>query len=244
MKDRIFYYTTGLLHGEETVELGIDHVGDLLEVLGTITKLAVVAIDDDELSLVTLDPLLVATGESLEVVEAHGLLVLTATLLNLCHQGGNGGADVDHEVGQLDERHHEVEEVAIVVEVAVAHHALSVEIGCKDTGILEDGAVLDDGVGTLGNLDHLLEALVEEVDLQVERPPLHVGIEVLQVGVVVYGFESGGPSVTVGQHFGQRGLTTANVSCYCDMHTFESPQSGVWGLNKRLSDLIYNRFLL
>ena len=88
----------------------------------------------------------------------------------------------------------------------------------KDTGILKDGTVLNNGLLGMGNLYHLFETLVQEVNLKVERPTFHVGIEVLQIRVIVNGFEPGGPSVTMGQHLGQRGLATTNVSCYCDVH--------------------------
>jgi len=108
-----------LSHGEESVELGVYLIADLLQVGRVVAKLDIVSVDNDEVALVLCYPLLVALVQPFEVVEAYGLLVVAPALLYLRHEGGYGGTDVDHEVGELDERHHQVEEVGIVVEVSV-----------------------------------------------------------------------------------------------------------------------------
>jgi O-acetyl-ADP-ribose deacetylase (regulator of RNase III) len=82
-------------------------------------------------------------------------------------------------------------------------------------------AVLNDDILRLGNLYHFLETFIQEIHLQVKRPARHVGIEVGQIGVVVDGFETRRPSVTMRQEFGKCGLATAYVSSYCDMHNDE-----------------------
>ena len=46
-------------HREQTVELGVDHVGHLLQVIGIVAELTGVAVDDDELALIAIDPLLI-----------------------------------------------------------------------------------------------------------------------------------------------------------------------------------------
>ena len=223
-----------LFHGEQAEEFGVDHVGDALEVGLRVAELGGVAVHDDEVALVGADPVLVAFVEALEVVEADGLLVFAAALLYLLDEVGYGGADVNHEVGQFDERHHQVEEVGIVLEVAVAHQSLSVQVGREDACVLEDGAVLDEGVFRLRYLDHLLEAAVEEVDLQVERPAGHIGVEVGQVGVVLYRLETGRPAVVVGEHLGERGLTATDVSGNSNVH-------GVGGLfGEQVEELMVN----
>ena len=92
------------------------------------------------------------------------------------------------------------------------------EVRGEDAGVLVDGAVLDDDVLLLGDLHHVLETLVQEVDLQVEGPPLHVFVEVGEVGVEVDGLELRGPPVVGGEHLGQRGLSAADISGDGDMH--------------------------
>ena len=77
------------LHGKQAIEFCINHVGHLLEMLRIVAKLTVVAIDNDELPLIRLNPVLVATAQALQLVQAHGLLIFTATLLYLSHQRRN-----------------------------------------------------------------------------------------------------------------------------------------------------------
>ena len=54
--------------------------------------------------------------------------------------------------------------------------------------------------------------------MKVERPPLHVGIEVVEIRIVVYGLETWGPMESFCQHSGERCLAAADVSCDCDVH--------------------------
>ena len=44
--------------------------------------------------------------------------IFTATLLDLRNEVGNGGAKIDQQVGQAHQRHHTVEKVGVVFEVA------------------------------------------------------------------------------------------------------------------------------
>ena len=157
-----------LYAAKQTEEVGIDVVGDLEEVGGILLEVASVAVDDYEVALVVLDPVLVSTIEAGEIVERHGLLIVASALMDVVDEVGQGTADVDHQVGEACEGNHGVEEVAVIVEVAVGHHTHVVEVGCEDTRILEDGAVLDNGFLGLRNLDHFLETLGEEVDLDIE----------------------------------------------------------------------------
>ena len=47
------------LHREQTVELGINHVRHRLQLLWTIAELTGVSVNDDELSLIAANPLLI-----------------------------------------------------------------------------------------------------------------------------------------------------------------------------------------
>ena len=208
----------GCLKGEETEELGIDMIGDPTEVLGVVAKLDMVAINDEQVALVVLDPVLVLVVKSLEVVELDLLLIAAGTLLDLRHERRHGGTHIDEQVGHLDERGHEVEQVLIVVEVAIGHESLVVEVGRKDAGILVNSTILDDVLVGLVDLHNVLEALVEEIDLEVERPACHVGIEIRQIRIVLHALEARLPAIMFGQHVGQRCLTTADITCYCNMH--------------------------
>ena len=72
------------------------------------------------------------------------------------------------------------------------------QVGCEYFGIFIDGPVLNDrGISTL-YLGHLLEPAVEEIDLQIKGPALHILIEIIQIGIVVYVFVLGFPAVVFG----------------------------------------------
>ena len=75
---------------EESVEFCVDHIGDFLEVLRVAFKLCGVSVDDDEVALVVLDPLFVAVVESLQVVDAYGLLVVASAFGDLCDEVWDG----------------------------------------------------------------------------------------------------------------------------------------------------------
>ena len=203
---------------EKSVEFGVDHVGYLLEVLRPVAELDLVGVDDQELPRVVGYPLLVFLVEPGQVVDAYGLLIVAAALLDLGDEVGDGGPEVDQQVGIAHERHHEVEEVGVVLEVPAAHQAHVVEVGGEDAGVLVDGAVLHYDFLRVRYLHHVLEPLVQEIDLEVERPPRHVLIEVGEVGVEVYRFILGRPAVMRGQKPGQGRLAAAYISCYRYVH--------------------------
>ena len=73
------------IHGEQAVELGIDHVGEMLESVDVTLEFHLVSVDDDEVPLVGLNPFLVAVVETLEVVDANASFKVAAALLYLFH---------------------------------------------------------------------------------------------------------------------------------------------------------------
>ena len=131
---------------EQTVELGVDLVGDGGEVFGTVLVVEVVGFDDEDFAFVVGDPLLVAVVEVAEVLDADAFLVLAAALLDLCHQGRDGGLEVDQQVWLADHGHHQVEELHVGVEVPVGKISHGLVVGHEDMHTLKDGPVLDDHV--------------------------------------------------------------------------------------------------
>ena len=123
------------------------------------------------MALVILDPVLILFVETCQIIDANALLVLATAFLNLGNEVRNRGAQVDEQVRIADKGHHQVEEVGIILEVSCGHQAHVVKIGGENPGIFVDGAVLNDDIVGLGDVHHILESLVEEVNLEVERPP-------------------------------------------------------------------------
>ena len=131
---------------EEAKQFCVYQVGNLSEVFGIIGKFQVVAIHDDEAALVALNPLFVTVVQTLQVVDADAFLKISSALLDVLHEGWDAALDVDHQVGEFHQTDHQVEEVGVVGEIPVAHHTDVVKVGCEDAGILEDGAVLHNGL--------------------------------------------------------------------------------------------------
>ena len=92
------------------------------------------------------------------------------------------------------------------------------EVGGEDAGVLVDSPVLDDDIAAPGNVHHVLEPLVQEIYLEIERPALHVGVKISQIWVEINGLEFRGPAVMGCQHLGKGGLATAYVACYRYVH--------------------------
>ena len=126
--------------------------------------------------------------------------------------------EIDEQVGQFDHLHHHVEQVHVGVEIALGKIAHRHVVGHEHIDALEDGAVLDDGLGTAGDLHHVLETLGEEVHLEVERPALDVLVIVFEEGIVGHGLVFRGPSIVLGEHAGEGGLAAADVAGDSDMH--------------------------
>jgi hypothetical protein len=56
------------------------------------------------------------------------------------------------------------------------------------------------------NGTYLLEAAIEEVNLQMERPRVHIGVKIFQIGVVINTFEFGPPAEMLREHAREAGF--------------------------------------
>ena len=138
---------------------------------------------------------------------------------------GHRGAEVDHQIGVFDDVEHRLEEFHIGLEIAVGEVAHGVVVGGEDIDALVDGAVLDDGVLGLGDVEQVAKSLLEKVNLKGERPAGDVGVIVFEIGVVIDGFETRFPAVVTGEKVGERCLAATHISCDGDMHCFEELRS-------------------
>lgn len=204
---------------EKSEEFAVYTVGDSREVSWVVKEIGVVFVDDDEASgVVVEDEAFVGFVEPFQIVEMNTLLIVASTLLDVAHQMGYRGAQVYHKVGLVRQGYHELEELHVGVEVAVGHIALGVVVGGKYIDALKDGAILYDGrIGAL-ELEHIAEALFEEIDFHRERPSSDVLVVVFEIRVVGHGLKLRCPAIMVGQHLCQCGLATAYVACYNDVH--------------------------
>ena len=183
------------------------------QVFRVVDKIHVIGIDDQQSPLLIIsDPVFVALVEPFEVVQAHIALVVAAAVLNVGHQGRNAGPKVDEQVGRLDLGGHGLEKLEVVLKIAGRHQPHVVQVGGEDVGILVDGSVLHDRPVSVEDFEHLLVAAVEEENLEVKRPALHIVVEVTQVGVVVGRFVVDIPTEVLTQLFGEGGFTGADIA--------------------------------
>lgn len=78
--------------------------------------------------------------------------------------------------------------------------------------ILIDGPVLDDGFRGFGNQLLVTESMRQEIDLEMERPPMHVSVEIGQIRIVFHGFEVRFPMVSFGEKSCERGFPGSDIS--------------------------------
>ncbi len=173
------------------------------------------------MAVVAGNPLFVALVQAREVVDSDAAFIFPAPLLDLGHKIRDGGFKVDEQVGLADQRHHQVEEVRVVLEIPCAHKAHVVKVRGEDAGVLVDCPVLDDDIAAPGDVHDILEPLVQEINLKIERPTLHVGVEIGKIRVEVNRFELGRPAVMGRQHLCQGGLAAAYVACYRNVHILD-----------------------
>ena len=81
----------------------------------------------------------------------------------------------------------------------------------KNIGILINTAVENGRARVTSRFEILVGAMAEEEYLQVERPGMHVGIKVGQVGIIGDGFEIGAPTQARTDALGQRSLASSNI---------------------------------
>jgi hypothetical protein len=85
-------------------------------------------------------------------------------------------------------------------------------------GIFIDGTVLDDVLAAVADVHHLTEATVEEENLDVERPTLHVLIETVQIRIMFNLLIMRLPIEMLGEKAREGRLSRTNIACYCDVH--------------------------
>ena len=176
-------------------------------------EIHIIGIDDQQAPfLITADPVFVSLVEPFEIVQAHIAFVIAPPVLNVGYQGRDAGPEVDEQVGRLYLRRHGLEELEIVLEIPGRHQAHVVQVGSEYIGVFIDGPVLDYGPVSAQDFEHLLVSAVEEEDLQVERPTLHIVVEVTQVRVVVGRFIMDIPAEVLTQLFGEGGFTCADIA--------------------------------
>ncbi len=74
--------------------------------------------------------------------------------------------------------------------------------------------------GTTMNIQQLIEAAVQEIDLEIEAPAWHIFIEIHQIRIVVYILKLRDPAVMLAEQFREGCFTGTDITCNRDMLWF------------------------
>ena len=131
----------------------------------------------------------------------------------------DGTLQVDHQVRSLHHRHHQVEKSHVSLEIPLRKIPLFIVVGDEYIDALEDCPVLDYHIIRLGYLHEVLETLLEEIYLKVERPSLDILVVILQVWVICDSLVFRGPSIIIHKHSRQSGLPCTDISGNTNEHS-------------------------
>lgn len=140
-------------------------------------------------------------------------------------ESADRAAQVNEQVGWCDEVLNFIEKIAVAYKVSLGHKSHLEECGGEDVYIFIDGSILHSVFPSVPNACHFCDAAIEEVYLHVEPPPLHVSVEVGDIGVCVWVFVVRLPAEMLGKQLGERCFPRADIpgdgNVFC-LHTLES----------------------
>ncbi len=197
-----------------TGEFLLDLLHHGVEVPGLVHKIKVIGAQGEHRAEVkVLDPVLVVGIEQGQVIGGDGRFDFATAFLDALDQHGDRRGKVDEQVRAGQGARDQVEDLAVGAVVALIDVAQGVQRAGKDVGVFVDAAV-DDGRPLVAvHLQVLVGAVPQEEDLQVERPVLHAGVEIGQVGVVGDGFIGSAPTHALSDALGERSLAGTDVAC-------------------------------
>ena len=198
--------------------LTTDGVHNLLPILLFCYKVGTVDVNLQNGVFVLAYPLVVASIEQSEVLGTNGTLEGQTTLPNVLNQRWHRSLEIDHQIGWSNKRGHGLEELHIGVVVRTDKNAHMVEVLHKDVGVLVNCAVLHNQFIGLDGPLHSLESFGKEIDLKIESPIVHVGIKILQIGVVFITRINEFAIELLHQQLRHGTFAATYISCYAYIH--------------------------
>ena len=182
-------------------------------------KVQGVLVDDEDTALIMLaDELLVLLIETLQIVDTDGLFTLPTAFLYIAEEVRQRGTQIDHQVGHRHQADNLFKKGHKSLIIAFREVALHVVVLDKHIDTLVQRAVLDDGAGTVGDVEQFDETLFQEEHLHVERPAAYIFVIIFQIGILDNDLVHGLPSIMVSQHPRERRFARTYVTCYGDVH--------------------------
>ena len=143
------------------------------------------------------DKIFVLVIQILEIIDLHGLLIIPAAFLDLCNQCRHGLTKIDHHIGHLHLRFHQVKQFHEGLIVPLTEVTSLVVIAHEDVYTLKNRAVLHNRMGGFLNGQHIFEALFEEIGLQAECPSINISVVVFEIRIKAHAFKARLPSVVL-----------------------------------------------
>ena len=168
------------------------------------------------------DPAVVGDVKAVQVFRIDGLFVVPVAVLDPGDKGISGCFQVDDQVRWAQVGSHDGKQVTVILPVALVHIAHLVQIVSENFHILIDCPVLDYAAIFGGNLALITEAMVQEIDLQIERPALHVTIEITQVGIIGHRFVEWFPAHLLSDNISKCGFADADIAGDADEGIFNN----------------------
>ena len=85
------------------------------------------------------------------------------------------------------------------------------QIGREDVRIFKDRSVLNYCLFSFENVDNAFIAFVQEINLQVKCPTIHVLVEIIEIGIVIGTLKLDFPVEVFAQFFAEGSLTCSDI---------------------------------
>ena len=92
------------------------------------------------------------------------------------------------------------------------------EVWGKNIGILINRTILNDRFARFSDLKDLVKPGIEELDLKVERPTLHICIKIVQVRIIIDILIMRFPHEMFAKYAGQSSFARSDIPRYCNVH--------------------------
>lgn len=175
-------------------------------------KIQFIRVDYQEFTIFIIrNPILVALIQLFQIIQTHAALVLAPAQLDVRHQRRDARPQVNQQIRRLYLRRHRLKQLKIVLKIPLRHQAHRVQIRRKNIRILINCAVLHHRRIALQNPQNLLVPIIQKINLQIERPPLHIMIKITQIRIIVCRLIMRLPTKVPTQPLAQRRLPRADI---------------------------------
>lgn len=158
------------------------------------------------------NPPLVCHVQLVQVFRGNPLFELSAASADPGDKRIRRCLEIDNQIRLLKVLGHYAEQIAVILIISGGHIPHLMQVIGKDLHILVDGAILHGGEIALGHPLMGFESLGEKINLQIEAPAPHIGIEIVQIRIVDDALVKRLPAEPIGDNVSERGFPNADVA--------------------------------